>query len=92
MTSSSMTALHVDLNEAAKCVDIILLTLLASIPHLGPFEQNTNGEDICPNLRRFMNKFMKVGGITTWKELVIGVQQLVRLLFNNNFISPELLL
>ena len=28
---------------------------------------------------------MKVGGIKTWKELMIGVKQLVRLLFNNNF-------
>ena len=31
---------------------------------------------------------MKVGGITTWKELTIGVQQLVRLMFINNFINP----
>ena len=31
---------------------------------------------------------MKVGGIKTWKKLTIGVQQLVRLLFNNNFINP----
>ena len=30
---------------------------------------------------------MKVGGTKTWKELTIGVQQLVRLLFNNNFID-----
>ena len=32
---------------------------------------------------------MKVGGIKTWKELTIGVQQMVRLLFNNNFINPR---
>ena len=35
---------------------------------------------------------MKVGGIKTWKELTIGVQQLVRLLFNNNLINPGLVL
>ena len=32
MTSFCMTSLHVDLNEAAKCVDIIPLTLLACVP------------------------------------------------------------
>ena len=31
---------------------------------------------------------MKVGGIKTWKELTIGAQLLVRLLFNNNLINP----
>ena len=35
---------------------------------------------------------MKVGGIKTWKELTTGVQQLVRLLFNNNLINPGLIL
>ena len=30
---------------------------------------------------------MKVGYVTTWKELTTGVQQLVRLLFNNNSIN-----
>ena len=30
---------------------------------------------------------MKVGGIKTWKELTIGVQQLVRLLLYHNFIN-----
>ena len=51
-----------------------------------------NGDDIWPNLRRFINQFMKVGGIKTWKEFTIGVQQLVRLLFSNNFINPGLVL
>ena len=35
---------------------------------------------------------MKVGGIETWKELTIGIQQLVRLLFNYNFTNPGLVL
>ena len=35
---------------------------------------------------------MKVGDIKTWKELKIGVQQLVKLLFHNNFITPGLAL
>ena len=35
---------------------------------------------------------MKVGDVTTWKEVTIDVQQLVRLLFNNNFINPGLVL
>ena len=54
--------------------------------------QMQNGDDIWPNLRRFINQFMKIGGIKTWKELTIDVQQLVRLLFNNNFFNPGLVL
>ena len=85
-----MTSLHVDLNEAAKYVDIIPLTLLASLSRLRTLVQIQNGDDIWPNLRRFITKIMKVGGIEIWKELTIGVQQLVRLLFSNNFINPGL--
>ena len=84
-----MTSLHVDL----QCVDIIPRTLLASLSRLCALVQNTEGEDNWPNLQRFMNQSMKAGGIKTWKEFTIGVQQLIRLLFNNNFINPiELLL
>ena len=75
MTLFSMMSLHVDLNEAAKCVDIILLTLLASSSCLGTSYKIQNGDDIWPNLLRFINTFMKVGGIKIWKELTIGVQQ-----------------
>ena len=32
-----------------------------------------SSDDIWPNLRRFINQFMKVGGIKTWKELTTGV-------------------
>ena len=49
-----------------------------------------NGDDIWPNLRRFFNQFTKVKGIKTWKELTIGAQQLVRLLFNNNLSTSGL--
>ena len=88
MTSFSMTSLDVDMNEAAKCADIIPLTLLASVSRLRTLVQNTKWQRYLANLRRFINQFMKVGGIKTLKELAIGVQQLVRLLFNNNFINP----
>ena len=74
MTSFYMTLLHVDLNEAAKCVDIIPLTLQASISHLRTLVQIQNGDDIWPNLRRLINKLIKVGGLKTRKELTIGVQ------------------
>ena len=40
MASFSMISLHVDLNEAAKCVDVILITLLASLPRLRTLVQN----------------------------------------------------
>ena len=92
MTSFSMTSLHVDLNEAAKCVDIIPLTLLASYRAFAYSYNIQNGDDIWPNLRKFTNQFMKVGGIRTWQELTIDVQQLVTLLFNNNLINPGLVL
>ena len=49
MTSFSMTLLHVDLNEAAKCVEIILLTLLASLSRLRTFIQNTKWQDSSTN-------------------------------------------
>ena len=38
------------------------------------------------------NHFIKVRGMKTWKELTIGVQQLVRFLLNNSFINPGLVL
>ena len=74
MTSFSMKTLHVDLNEAAKCVDIIPLTLVASLSRFAHSYKIQNGDDLWPNLRRFINQFMKVGGFKTWKELKIGVQ------------------
>ena len=40
----------------------------------------------------FINQFMKIGGIRTWKELTTGVQLLIKLLFNNNVIIPGLIL
>ena len=81
-----------NLKEAAKCVDIIPSTLLASISSLRTLVQIQNGNDIWPNLRRLIVKFMKIQATKTWKELTTGVQQLVRLLFNNNFTNPGLVL
>ena len=68
MTSFSTTSLHVDLKEAAKCVDIIPLTLLASLSRLRNSYKMQNGDDVWPDLLRFINKFMKVGGIRSWKN------------------------
>ena len=92
MTSFCMTSLHVHLNEAAKCVAIISPTLLAPLWHLRKIVQKQNGDDVWPNLRRLMVDLTKVRGMTTWKELMTGVKQLVRLLFKNNFINPGLVL
>ena len=36
-----MTSLHFDLNESAKCVDIVPLTLLASLSRLRTLVRNT---------------------------------------------------
>ena len=64
MTSFCMMPLHVDLYEAAECVNIIPLTLLASLSRLRTLVQKIqNGDDVWPNLRRFINQSMKVGGI-----------------------------
>ena len=35
---------------------------------------------------------MKVGDVTTWKGLTIGVLQSVGLLYDNDFINPGLVL
>ena len=40
ITSFSMMSLHADLNDAAKCVDIIPITLLASLSRLHTHVQN----------------------------------------------------
>ena len=92
-----MTSLHVDLNKAAKCVDIKPLTLLAYLVEAARTPSHTCTK--CKMATIFgitykdsSTKFMKVGGIKTWKELATGVQQLIRLLFNNNFINPGLVL
>ena len=76
MTSFYMTSSHVDLNEAAKSVDIIPLTLLASLTHLHTFVKNTKWrmetifglayEDLSTNLRKLMalklGKYFTIGG------------------------------
>ena len=91
MKSFYMMPLYVNLNEAAKYVDTThIASLLIAPSRIRTTYNIQNGDDIWPNLRRFINQFMKVGGIKTWKELTIGVQQLVRLLFNNDFINPGL--
>ena len=50
MTSFSMTSLHVDLNEAARCVDIIPFTLLVPL--------------IAPSRTRTKYKKVKIFGLT----------------------------
>ena len=90
MMSFYMTSFNVDLNEAAKCVDIIPPTLLASLLCIRTLAKIQNGDDIWPNLRRLIVQFMKVQGMKTWKELTTGAQQLVRLLFNNILTNPGL--
>ena len=88
-----MTSLHIDLKEAAKCVDIIFIIippiLLASLARLRNSYKIQNGDDIWPNLRRLIVEFMKVLSMKACKKLTTGVPQLVRLLFNNNFVKPR---
>ena len=61
MMSFYMTSLYVDLNEAAKCIDIM--------PHCFAHSNKLqNGDDIWPNLRRLIVKFMNVRGMKTWKR------------------------
>ena len=75
MTSFSMMSLHFDLNEAAKCVDILYHSHRWPPYRAFADEYKIQKSDyIWPNLRRFINKFMKVGGIKSWIELTIGVQ------------------
>ena len=69
MTPFYMTSPDIDLNEAAKCVDILNHT----------YKIQSGDDDNWSNVRRFINQLKKVGGIKTWNELTIGAQQLVRL-------------
>ena len=90
MTSLSMTSLNIDLNEAAKYVDIIPHTTHIASLLIAPLHTRTTykkGDDVWPNLRRLIVAFMKVRGMKTWKELMFGLQQFVRLLFNNHVID-----
>ena len=89
MTSFSMTSLHVDLNDAAKCVDYYTTHIGILVASFSRLRKIQNGDDVWPYLRRFINQFMKIAGVKTWKELMTGVKQLVRLLFNNNFINSD---
>ena len=59
MTSFCMTSLHLDLNEAAKCVDIMPGF---NVAHSYKIQ---NGDDIWPNLRRLIVEFMNVQGLNT---------------------------
>ena len=86
VTTFYMTSLQVDLNKAAKCVDIIPLTLLASISRFRALVQNTKWQRYFFSISR---RFMKVGGIKIWRELTIGVQQLVKLLLTIILSTPD---
>ena len=92
MTLFYMTSLHVDLNEATKCVDIT--THYASLPLVALHTRTEYKMATIFGLtyKRLVVKFMNVQGTKTWKELTTGVQLLLRLLFNNNFINPGLVL
>ena len=57
-----MTLSHVDLNEAAKCIDHIAGLFIAPSHTRTKYQ---NGDEIWPNLQSFMNQFMKIGGIET---------------------------
>ena len=82
MTSFSMKSIHFDLNEAAKCVDMPLTSLASLSRTRTKYKMATT----------FGLIVTTVGDVTTWKELPIGVRQLVKLLFENNCISPGLVL
>ena len=70
MTSSYMISLHIDLNEAAKWVDIIPPpALLDSLSRLRTHSYEIqNGDDIWPNLRRSIIEFIKVQGLKLGKN------------------------
>ena len=93
--TSFYTSFHIDPNEAAKRVDVICYTTHIASLLIAPSHSHTNYKMATIfglPYESFIDQFMKVGGIKTWKELVIGVQQLIRLLANNNFINPGLVL
>ena len=81
MTSFSMTSLHVDLNEATKCVDIIPFTLLASLSRLSTLVQNTKWRRYLAQLKKIHQPIYESWRHQNLKELTTGgVLQLIRLL------------
>ena len=81
-----MTLHHIDLNKADMLYHSHCYPPYRTFGHSYKIQ---NGDDIRPNLPRLINKFMKVGGIKTWKELTIGVHQLVRLLLTKILSTPD---
>ena len=76
------------MNEAAKCFNMPH-TLLSSLSRtLTKYKMATT---FGLTYEKILHVLMAVRGVTTWKELMIGIRQLVRLLFDNDFITPELL-
>ena len=73
MTSFYMTSLHFGLNKAAKSVDIIPLTLLASFAPSSTRTKYKVAAIFGLTYKDSFNQFMKVGGTKTWKELTIRV-------------------
>ena len=91
MTSFSMTSLHVDLNEAIKCIDMtLILTDSFLMAHLRTCTKYKMATKFGITYENWSWRKMKVGDVTSWKKLTIGVQQVVRLLFDNHFINPGL--
>ena len=79
-----MTSLHVDVNEAAKYVDIIPPTLLASLSHfrikykmatiIGLTYEDFVESSILDAKSSIIVEFMKFQGLKAWKELATRVQ------------------
>ena len=73
ITSFYMTALHIDLNEAVKCVDNVFATHITSLL-IAPSYTRTKykvATIVGLTYADSSTNFMEVGGIKTWEELVI---------------------
>ena len=82
MTSFCMTSLHVDLNEAVKIVDITSLLILHSHTHSKYNMATIFG---LTKIDRPIHESSRHENLER-----TGVQQMVRMLYNNNFINPRL--
>ena len=83
MTSFCMTSLHVDLNEAAKCVDMPL-TLLAWLSHIRALVQMQMVTTFDLTYEYWLWRKIKVRDVTIWKDVQVA--------FYNNFNNPKLVL
>ena len=92
MTSFCMMSLHVDLNEAAKFVDIIPPTFLASLSRLRTHVQNAKWRQYLAELTKNNRQIFERSRHENLARTHVWCSAAGKVAFNNNFVNPGLVL